>query len=80
MAKLSARISVLISLIFLVSCDHATKGVAKVGLEGGSAHELIRGVVDFRYVENTTSPSTSSAGSPKPSEPPDSFSLGPSRC
>jgi signal peptidase II len=53
MARLSARLSILISLIFLVGCDHATKGVAKVELEGGSARELIRGVVDLRYVENT---------------------------
>jgi signal peptidase II len=53
MAKLSARLSVLVALIFLVGCDHATKGIAKGELDGGSAHELIRGVVGFRYVENT---------------------------
>ena len=53
MARLSARLSILISLIFLVGCDHATKGIAKVELDEGSARELIRGVVDFRYVENT---------------------------
>ncbi len=53
MAKLSARLSVLISLIFLVGCDHATKGLAKGELDGEGARELIRGVVGFRYVENT---------------------------
>ena len=53
MAKFSARLSILIALIFLVSCDHATKGVAKAELEGGSARQLIRGALDFRYVENT---------------------------
>jgi signal peptidase II len=53
MPRFSARLSVLVSLIFLVSCDHATKGVAKAELEGGNAHQLIRGALDFRYVENT---------------------------
>jgi signal peptidase II len=53
MAKLSARISVLAAVSFLVGCDHATKGLAKEELDGGPARELIRGVVDFRYVENT---------------------------
>lgn len=52
MAKLSARLSILLSLILLVGCDHASKGVAKAALDGSGAHELIRGVVDFRYVEN----------------------------
>jgi signal peptidase II len=53
MARFSARLSILVSLIFLVSCDHATKGVAKAELEGGSARQLIRGAIDLRYVENT---------------------------
>ena len=53
MAKLGARLSMLASLVSLVGCDHATKGIAKGELDGGSARELIRGVVDFRYVENT---------------------------
>jgi signal peptidase II len=53
MAKLRAHLSILVSLCFLVGCDHATKGLAKQELDGGSARELIRGVVDFRYVENT---------------------------
>jgi signal peptidase II len=53
MAKLGARISVLIAVFFLVGCDHATKGLAKGELDGGGVRELIRGMVDFRYVENT---------------------------
>jgi signal peptidase II len=53
MPKLSARPSILISLIFLVGCDHATKSIAKVELDDGNIRELIRDVVDFRYVENT---------------------------
>jgi signal peptidase II len=53
MAKLSARLSVLVALLFLVGCDHATKGLAKGELDGGGSRQLIHGVVDFRYVENT---------------------------
>lgn len=53
MGKLSSRLAVFVPLMLLVGCDHATKGVAKAELEGGSARELIRGVVDFHYVENT---------------------------
>jgi len=53
MAKLGARLSMLVSVIFLVGCDHATKGIAKGELDGGSVRELIRGVIDLRYVENT---------------------------
>jgi signal peptidase II len=53
MAKLSAHLSVFASLSFLVGCDHATKGIAKAELDGGGARELIPGVVDLRYVENT---------------------------
>jgi signal peptidase II len=53
MAKLSAHLSIFVCLSLLVGCDHATKGLAKAELEGGSKHELIRGVLDFRYAENT---------------------------
>jgi lipoprotein signal peptidase len=53
MAKLGARLAVAIPLIFLVGCDHATKGFAKSELDGGAVHDLVTGVVDFRYVENT---------------------------
>jgi len=53
MVKLSARLAVFVSLLFLVGCDHATKGVASAQLGGGGILELIRGAVDLRYVENT---------------------------
>jgi signal peptidase II len=53
MAKLDAHLSILVSLSFLVGCDHATKGLAKGELDGGSTRELIRGMLDLRYVENT---------------------------
>ena len=53
MGNITRRLAILIPLLFLVGCDHATKGVAKAGLDGGAVRELIRGVVDFRYVENT---------------------------
>ena len=51
--RLTSRSLVLLLLLFLVSCDHASKGVAKAELETGGARELVRGVVSFRYVENT---------------------------
>jgi signal peptidase II len=53
MAKLASRLCILVALVFLVGCDHATKGVAKAELDRSGARELIRGVLDFRYVENT---------------------------
>lgn len=53
MARLSARFAVFGSLVFLVGCDHATKGLASAELDSGNVLELIRGVMDFRYVENT---------------------------
>ena len=48
-----SRLLILFLLFLLVGCDHATKGVAKAELETGGARELIRGLVSFRYVENT---------------------------
>jgi signal peptidase II len=51
--RLAARFLILSLLLLLVGCDHASKGVAKAELEGGSARELIRGLLSFRYVENT---------------------------
>lgn len=53
MAKLSAHLSVFVCLSFLVGCDHATKAFAKAELDGGGVRELVRGGLDFRYVENT---------------------------
>jgi signal peptidase II len=44
---------VLVGLTLLVGCDHATKLAAKSGLEGQPPHQLIRGVLDLRYTENT---------------------------
>ena len=53
MVKLSARLAVFASLVFLVGCDHATKGVARAELGAGGVLELVRGAVDLRYTENT---------------------------
>lgn len=53
MANLSTRLSIFVSLLLLVGCDHATKGLAKGELDGGSVHHLVHGILDFRYVENT---------------------------
>ena len=43
----------LTSLTALVGCDHATKYIAKAELEYHPPKELIRSVLDLRYVENT---------------------------
>jgi len=44
---------VLATLLGLFGCDHGTKHLAKAHLEGRSALELIPGVFDLRYTENT---------------------------
>ena len=40
-------------LTLLVGCDHATKFAAKAELQGHHPRELIHGVLDLHYVENT---------------------------
>jgi len=47
------RLLLVIALLLLVGCDHATKHVAKGELEGKGPRDLIRGVLDLRYAENT---------------------------
>jgi signal peptidase II len=39
-------------LLALVGCDHATKVVAKITLEGGRTHAVIPGILDLVYAEN----------------------------
>jgi signal peptidase II len=51
--RLTSRLLILLFVLLLVGCDHASKGVAKAELESGGAREVIRGVVSLRYVENT---------------------------
>jgi signal peptidase II len=51
--RLVSRVLIFVLLLLLVSCDHATKGVAKAELETGGAREVIDGLVSLRYVENT---------------------------
>jgi signal peptidase II len=36
----------------LVGCDHATKVVAKVTLQGGLPRSIVAGIVDLQYAEN----------------------------
>ncbi len=40
-------------LLLLVGCDHATKLAAKAQLQDHHPRELIHGVLELRYVENT---------------------------
>jgi len=44
---------VLGALLGLVGCDHVTKYAAKAQLEGGPGRDVIHGVVNLQYVENT---------------------------
>jgi signal peptidase II len=53
MSATATRLGLLVCLTLLVGCDHATKLAAKAGLEGHAPHQLIRGVLDLRYRENT---------------------------
>lgn len=53
MGRITSSLAVLAPLSLLVGCDHATKGIAKAELEGASPVQLIRGIVDLNYVENT---------------------------
>jgi signal peptidase II len=41
------------TLLGLFGCDHGTKHLAKVHLEGSRGIELIPGVLDLKYTENT---------------------------
>src|SRR5688500_9930061 len=51
--RLVNRLLIVLVLLVLVGCDHASKGVAKAELESEGARELIRVIVSLRYVENT---------------------------
>ncbi|HEY8924155.1 MAG TPA: signal peptidase II [Polyangia bacterium] len=53
MRTTTARLSLLGLVTLLVGCDHGTKLVAKAELQGQGPHEVIRGVLDLRYRENT---------------------------
>lgn len=53
MRPLVQRLALIGTLTLLVGCDHATKRVAKGELEGHGPRDLIHGVLDLRYTENT---------------------------
>jgi signal peptidase II len=52
-ATRTRALGVLVALVSLVGCDHATKYVAKAELESQPAQALIEPVLNLRYVENT---------------------------
>lgn len=52
MRKVSKTFS-LATVLLLVGCDHGTKHLAKAHLEGKAAVQLLPGVFDLRYTENT---------------------------
>ncbi len=49
------RPALLAAVLLLVGCDHVTKHVAKMDLEGRPPHGLAAGILDLRYTENTDS-------------------------
>jgi signal peptidase II len=52
MVERAVRGILLFFVIALVGCDHATKVVAKITLEGSAPKRLIPGVLDLVYTEN----------------------------
>jgi signal peptidase II len=52
MSLLSKPAALLVAVVMLVGCDHATKYAAKSELEAGAPRQLVAGVLDLRYVEN----------------------------
>jgi signal peptidase II len=53
MRIVAARVALLGFLALLVGCDHVTKQVAKARLEGAPPRDLVHGVLDLQYAENT---------------------------
>jgi signal peptidase II len=53
MSWLSKRAPLLLALVMLVGCDHATKYAAKSELENQPPRQLVAKVLELRYVENT---------------------------
>ncbi len=49
------RVTLVLSAILLIGCDHGSKHVAKSSLAGGPPHTLIARVLDLAYTENTDS-------------------------
>ena len=52
MRWVSQRAALLVAVVMLVGCDHATKYAAKSELENQQPRQLISSVLDLRYVEN----------------------------
>jgi signal peptidase II len=52
MVERVARGLLLALVVALVGCDHATKIVAKITLEGSAPRSVVPGVVDLVYTEN----------------------------
>ncbi len=52
MVARTIRGALMLLLLALVGCDHATKVVAKITLEGGRTHAVIPGILDLVYAEN----------------------------
>jgi signal peptidase II len=52
MVRRATRLLLLVLLLGMVGCDHATKISAKAALEGHAPLTLVTGLLDLRYAEN----------------------------
>jgi signal peptidase II len=52
MARRLAFSSMVLLVLALIGCDHATKAVARTQLSGAAPMALVPGVLELRYVEN----------------------------
>ena len=53
LGSVGRRVVIASALLVLVGCDHVTKYAAKSHLEGAPAREVIAGMLNLQYVENT---------------------------
>jgi signal peptidase II len=52
MVRRATRFFLMLLLVGMVGCDHATKAGAKAALEGRAPLDVVAGVLDLRYAEN----------------------------
>src|ERR1700733_8265163 len=70
MVERVARGLLLMLVVALVGCDHATKVVAKITLEGSAPKAVIPGVLDLVYTENRDTAFSLFHGVPSPAKGP----------
>jgi len=53
MRAAGSRLALLFGVVLLVGCDHVTKLAVKAELEGERPRQVLRGVLDLQYAQNT---------------------------